>query len=242
MDTQTRATMGAVTTSTKNIAERVVEHLKTIGRPLPRHPDTGYPVIWGVGNSSEHATKRALDFMVTGDTNVGTLICEYLWDRRVEFGLTHFIWRQHIRSTQTSPGVNRPMEDRGSPTNNHMDHVHALFDGRAVKGVSDGGGSTASPKPPTKPSGVPRFPLPRGSYFGPRSGTVASVSGYHGHSGNLKRWQRRMMVRGWSLSADGFYGPETARVVKAFQREKGLTVDGLIGVDTWRAAWTEKVT
>ena len=42
--------------------------------------------------------------------------------------------------------------------------------------------------------------------------------------------------------ADGLYGPETARVARGFQSEKGLAVDGLIGPDTWDAAWTSPVT
>ena len=38
------------------------------------------------------------------------------------------------------------------------------------------------------------------------------------------------------------YGPDTKRVATGFQREKGLSVDGLIGPDTWAAAWTTPVT
>jgi peptidoglycan hydrolase-like protein with peptidoglycan-binding domain len=30
--------------------------------------------------------------------------------------------------------------------------------------------------------------------------------------------------------------------VRAFQAEKGLTVDGLVGLGTWNAAWTAPVT
>lgn len=55
---------------------------------------------------------------------------------------------------------------------------------------------------------------------------------------NLKVWQRRMIEREWSLTADGIYGPETKKVVLAFQRDKGLQADGEIGKLTWAAAWT----
>lgn len=244
MDTRTRNDLGAIKTPTLNVAHRVLDHLDTIGRPLPSHPDTGYPVVWGMGGSSEHATGRALDFMVTADPDIGELIVEYLWDRRNEFGLIHFIWRQHIRSTKVSPGVSRKMGDRGSSTNNHMDHVHAYFDGRAVSRGTDSP-KVELPKPPKKPVGVPKFPLRKGWYFGPQNGPNESVSGYHGNSGHLARWQRRMIERGWNLGehgADGRYGADTRRVVRAFQSEKGLHVDGLIGPMTWRAAWTEPVT
>lgn len=59
---------------------------------------------------------------------------------------------------------------------------------------------------------------------------------------NLKVWQLQMKKRGWTLTADGIYGPETKRVVWAFQEEKRLGADGEIGPITWRAAWELAVT
>lgn len=99
---------------------------------------------------------------------------------------------------------------------------------------------TSKPKPTTT-SKAPAFPLPRGSYFGPKSGPAASVSGYYSHRADLKRWQAQMRKRGWSLTADGLYGPTTAKVARQFQKEKGLPVDGLIGAATWAAAWNSPV-
>jgi hypothetical protein len=58
----------------------------------------------------------------------------------------------------------------------------------------------------------------------------------------LRTWQTRMRQRGWTISADGYYGNQTRSVVTAFQREKQLTVDGIIGPQTWNAAWTSPVT
>ncbi len=69
-----------------------------------------------------------------------------------------------------------------------------------------------------------------------------SVSGYYSHREDLRTWQQRMKDRGWRIDADGLYGPETARVARGFQSEKGLTADGLIGPDTWDAAWTSPLT
>ncbi|KOX10154.1 N-acetylmuramoyl-L-alanine amidase [Nocardiopsis sp. NRRL B-16309] len=97
------------------------------------------------------------------------------------------------------------------------------------------------PKPPT--TSAPAFPLPKGWYFGPRSGPSYSVSGFYSHRDELERWQRRMRNRGWVITPDGLYGPQTEGVARAFQREKsGLIVDGLIGANTWAAAWEEPVT
>lgn len=106
--------------------------------------------------------------------------------------------------------------------------------------------STPKPKPAPKPKPstpkAPAFPLPKGHYFGPKSGPTSSVSGYYSHRADLRRWQAQMKKRGWKITADGLYGSATARVARAFQKEKGLTVDGKIGPATWAAAWTEKVT
>ena len=107
-------------------------------------------------------------------------------------------------------------------------------------GASSGGAQSVSkPKPSSK---APKFPLGRGAYFGPKSGPNSSVSGYYSHRADLKKWQAQMRKRGWSIAADGLYGPATAKVARQFQKEKGLAVDGLIGPATWRAAWTAKVT
>lgn len=92
------------------------------------------------------------------------------------------------------------------------------------------------------PAAAPAFPLPDGWYFGPREGPVESVSGYYSYGDDLRRWQQRMAERGWTIDPDGLYGPQTAGVARAFQEEKGLTVDSLIGPETWGAAWTAPIT
>ena len=42
-----------------------------------------------------------------------------------------------------------------------------------------------------------------------------------------------------SLSVDGRYGTATASAVRAFQRRYGLTVDGVVGRETWNAIYNE---
>ena len=234
--------LGNVTPSTATIAREVLDYLEANGTPLRPHPETGVPVVWGKGSSSEHATGRALDFMVTADTSVGDVIADYVWQHRARLGLVHVIWRQRIKSTKVQPGVWRTMSDRGSPTENHMDHPHCFFDGRAVNAKGSGSSSStpAAPRPKTGRT-APAFPLPRGSYFGPKSGPNSSVSGYYSHRSDLKKWQARMAARGWRITADGLYGPATAKVARSFQAEKGLAVDGLIGPATWAAAWTAPI-
>lgn len=107
-------------------------------------------------------------------------------------------------------------------------------------------GAAPAPAPMQAPvqRGVPAppFPLPAGSYFGPRSGPRHSVSGYYSYRDALAYWQRRMNARGWAIGVDGLYGPETAEITRKFQLEKHLVVDGLIGPATWAAAWTAPIT
>lgn len=100
------------------------------------------------------------------------------------------------------------------------------------------------PKPEIPSGSAPAYPLGYNQYFGPRIpvSNVNSVSGYYSHREDLKRWQARMAERGWSIDVDGLYGPNTASVARAFQIEKGLFADGLIGPATWRAAWEAPIT
>lgn len=58
-------------------------------------------------------------------------------------------------------------------------------------------------------------------------------------SSDLKKWQARMIERGWKSigAADGIFGDKTDAVVKSFQTACRLTPDGEIGARTWSMAW-----
>jgi hypothetical protein len=112
--------------------------------------------------------------------------------------------------------------------------------------LSMAGGSTPSPAPSPPqpaPSGGPPFPYPASDYLGQPSSDPACHSGYYGgvDQTNVATWQRQMAARGWDLTADGMYGPGSQSVCQQFQAEKGLGVDGLVGPQTWAAAWTAPV-
>lgn len=62
------------------------------------------------------------------------------------------------------------------------------------------------------------------------------------YDGNVKTWQTQMRRRGWKVKPDGMFGPKTVHVARAFQAEKHLGADGIIGPRTWQAAWTAPTT
>lgn len=121
--------------------------------------------------------------------------------------------------------------------------AYDYFIGSPAASAKPPSGLTTKPRPvPATANRAPAFPLPDGWYFGPRSGPRQSVSGYAGRRAELMMFQRQLKVRGWSITVDGFYGDKTATIVKAFQKDKKLSVDGKIGPATWAAAWNSRIT
>lgn len=75
--------------------------------------------------ASDHPSGLALDFMTTGAS--GDQIAEYILENQSEFGVTYVIWEQRYNDG----GGWSYMEDRGSDTANHYDHVHVSFESSA---------------------------------------------------------------------------------------------------------------
>lgn len=64
---------------------------------------------------------------------------------------------------------------------------------------------------------------------------LTNVTVRSGATGNLvKAVQVQLRRNGHSVTVDGSFGPATLSAVKAFQKAKGLTVDGVVGANTWR--------
>ncbi len=71
-------------------------------------------------NAGEHSTGQAVDLMISGRSQ-GDAVAAWVQAHAGEFNVKYVIWRQRY----WEPGSSwDPMEDRGSPTANHMDHVH----------------------------------------------------------------------------------------------------------------------
>jgi hypothetical protein len=76
----------------------------------------------GYRGDGEHSDGRAIDIMVSGQ--LGWDIANYLLANAGTFGLYDIIYAQRIWTDQRSSEGWRYMEDRGSTTANHYDHVH----------------------------------------------------------------------------------------------------------------------
>jgi TP901 family phage tail tape measure protein len=131
-----------------------------------------FPAITDIGGYRasdpypDHPSGRALDIMIPGyDTPqgkaYGDAINQFLHANAAALGIDSTIWRQQYQPAGGAPST---MEDRGSPTQNHMDHIHALTtagqSGSGVVSMPVGG-----PAPVTAPSAAGSFggipvPLP----------------------------------------------------------------------------------
>jgi hypothetical protein len=86
--------------------------------------------------------------------------------------------------------------------------------------------SLPAPIPPVAP-GVPKFP--GYCFLGSQDNATREV-------------QQRLVDRGWHLQVDGIFGPVTQNIVKQFQEQVGIEVDGIVGPQTWAALWQAPIT
>ncbi len=84
--------------------------------------------IWNIGgyragDPQDHGTGRAIDVM-TSSFAEGDAVAAWTQAHSGEFGVKYIIWKQRIWFPGNGPDQWRWMEDRGSITQNHYDHVH----------------------------------------------------------------------------------------------------------------------
>lgn len=100
----------------------VLAHVRTAAQFLGCQ--FGKPTMYGVsgrGGPSDHPSGKAVDFMV--DRATGDALASCALENKAALGITYVIWRQRINYGSGW----QAMEDRGSPTANHYDHVHVSF-------------------------------------------------------------------------------------------------------------------
>jgi hypothetical protein len=112
-------TAGPVSGGTQAAANAVVSNV----------PGAGSITLGGTRPSAAdpagHPSGNALDYMVLSDTGLGNAIVQYHIAHWAELGVEYLIYQQRYLG---SPGGSwSAMEDRGSPTANHMDHVHVNY-------------------------------------------------------------------------------------------------------------------
>jgi hypothetical protein len=74
------------------------------------------------GDSGDHGSGRAVDIMVSGEP--GSTIARYVQAHARELGVAYVIYQQKIWMAGDPISQWKAMEDRGSTTANHYDHVH----------------------------------------------------------------------------------------------------------------------
>lgn len=82
-------------------------------------------------DGGEHGAGLALDIMISSSSQ-GDQIAEWVRANASSLGVSQVIWAQHIWTVQRSSEGWRLMEDRGSTTANHYDHVHVTVYGSAA--------------------------------------------------------------------------------------------------------------
>jgi lysozyme len=76
----------------------------------------------------------------------------------------------------------------------------------------------------TSPAGAAAFPGT--AFVWPQTPPAAGPA--------VTQWQQRMRELGFSVATDGVYGPQSKAACLAFQKNHGLSADGIVGPATWK--------
>lgn len=62
---------------------------------------------------------------------------------------------------------------------------------------------------------------------------MAGTIKYGSQGNDVRDLQNRLNANGYNLTADGIFGTNTLKAVKDYQQKNGLSVDGIVGNNTW---------
>jgi hypothetical protein len=173
---------------------------------------------------SDHNDGNAFD--LTHDPTHGVdchvLSRQVINDQRV----TYVIWNRQI--------YNRDRAAEGwrayTGPNPHAHHMHVSIRATSRNDLAPwpwSPGAATFPSPPLPPASVLQHP--------PYPGTPIRHGSQNAH---VRTVQQRLKDLGWAIVVDGAFGPKTHQTVVAFQRQKRLNPDGIVGPRTWAALWT----
>jgi hypothetical protein len=142
-------------------------------------------------------------------------------DQRV----TYVIWDHQIYNRDRAAEGWRPY----TGPNPHTHHMHVSIRAASRDNLAPWPWSAEAGHEPATPShSVPTGEAPVYPGTPLRRGSQGSL---------VRTMQQRLLERGWAITADGIFGPQTHQVVVAFQREQHLVPDGIVGPETWATLW-----
>lgn len=124
------------------------------GRIAAKHFQPSSVGGYRAGDPQDHGKGNASDIMVGDDQAKGDRIAAFFQKHAKALGINYIIWKQRIWQPSAG-GEWKQMEDRGSKTQNHMDHVHVSYlpsdkySGQKVEDISDDSGGDVAPSSPT---------------------------------------------------------------------------------------------
>lgn len=170
--------------------------------------------------------------MPQAQIDAGRELVAYLKGR---YGITKVIRHKDVCSTDC-PGANFPFD--------------AIAGAAAAKPATPATSKPAATPKPSKPSGYDSWVAALQKECNAQGFSAQTVDGLkgpktlagcptlrEGAKGNItKLVQQRLIALGYSCGkygADGSFGDDTYKAVRAFQKAHGLTVDGVVGQNTW---------
>jgi uncharacterized protein YraI len=111
-----------------SISTAIESHLRSNGRSVYRAVCAAFGDSvssfggYRAGDGGDHGSGRAVDIMVSGEP--GWVIARYVQAHARELSVTYVIYQQQIWLVGNPTSQWKVMQDRGSRTANHYDHVH----------------------------------------------------------------------------------------------------------------------
>jgi lysozyme len=140
-------------------------------------------------------------------------------------------WAKFTFWQYTEGKNNQPVAVPGVPPcdQDRFDGTEADLTALCTGGAAAGAAPTPAVPAPSPEAGVDPGDWPGVFFVWPSTPAIASDS--------VKRWQLRMAELGYTVDADGVFGPQSKSACMAFQKDHGLSADGIVGRSTWNASF-----